>query len=78
MEAVDDKTLIKRTLLTVAAMVGACVVIVGSLSLFAVLVVGRATRAPEVEDRTPVMAPGAADPNARPAPPKASAKPSQI
>ena len=57
MDAVDDKTLIRRTLLTVAAMVGACVLIVGSISLFVVLVVGRAASSPQGDERTQVNAP---------------------
>ncbi len=83
MDSDDDKTLIKKTLLTVAAMVGACVVVVGSLSLLVLLVVGRATKAPDAEDRTPVLSPaGNSDSPSRPAAAPSSlqrpAKPSQI
>jgi hypothetical protein len=85
MESMDDKPLLKKTLLTVAAMVGACVVIVGSFSLIALLVVGRATRPPATDDSTPVLAPtGNSDsparnfPSSPPSPPKAPAKSNQI
>lgn len=83
MDADDDKTLFKKTLLTVAAMVGACVVVVGSLSLLVLLVVGRATKAPDAEDHTPVLAPtgNGAAPRALPAAPtapKAPVKSNQI
>jgi hypothetical protein len=41
-QALETGSLTKRTLLAVGAMVGACVVVVGTLSLVALLVVGRA------------------------------------
>jgi hypothetical protein len=50
MDGMDDKTLLRKTLLTVAAMVGACVFVVGSLSLVALLVVGRATSTSKGDD----------------------------
>jgi hypothetical protein len=41
-QALETGSLAKRTLIAVGAMVGACVVVVGSLSLVALLVVGHA------------------------------------
>jgi hypothetical protein len=45
-EIADDRSLLKKTLMTMAAMVGACVVLVGSICLIALLVVGKAVQAP--------------------------------
>jgi hypothetical protein len=42
MQTLETGSLAKRTLIAVGAMVGACVVVVGTLSLIALLVVGRA------------------------------------
>jgi hypothetical protein len=41
-QALETGSLAKRTFLAVGTMVGACVVVVGTLSLLAVLIVGRA------------------------------------
>jgi hypothetical protein len=54
----DNRTLWRRTLITVAAMVGGCAVVVGSLTLIAASVVGRAGGAGATEQAaTPGLAP---------------------
>lgn len=75
MDSVDDKTLIRKTLLMVAAMVGACVFVVGSISLVALLVVGRATK-PQADD-TQVNAPQLNAPTQDPRAPQPNVKPPQ-
>jgi hypothetical protein len=91
MDTLDDKTLIRKTLVTVAAMLGALVLVVGSLSLVALLIVGRATEPSSAakEDVAPLrpattapvpmngLAP-AQDPASRGGVPRNVAKPNQI
>lgn len=46
-EPIDNRSLVRRTLITVGAMVGGSVVLVGTLTLVAASVVGRAVAAPD-------------------------------
>ncbi len=75
-QALETGSLAKRTLIAVGAMVGACVVVVGTLSMIALLVVGHAV-GPADADKTakssgPVLVPASKiDPMSKPAaPPK--------
>ena len=75
MEALEGGPLVKKTLVTVAAMVGACVLVVGTISLLALLVVGRAVRPADADTATsgPTLVP--ADKIDHRLPAAASAKP---
>jgi hypothetical protein len=65
METTNDAPLLKRTLLMVAAMVGACVAFVGTLCLVALLIVGKAVGpAAQVAEETNDQPAGAAVPGA--------------
>jgi hypothetical protein len=46
-EPIDNRSLMRRTLITVGAMVGGSIVLVGTLTLVASTVVGRAVAGPD-------------------------------
>ena len=72
-------SLFKRTLFTVLAMVAACVVFVGVVSLVAVTVVSRAVHPSEGADGTPLLVPAETVDGKTPhALPKPTAKSNQI
>ncbi len=64
---IDNRTLLRRTLITMGAMVGACVLLVGTLTVVAFVAVGHAT--PHDSDTSAESAP-----SAKPAPPPPAAK----
>ena len=51
MTTMDNRTLLRRTLITVGVMVGANVVVVGLLLFIAVVVVGHAVNPPPADDK---------------------------
>jgi hypothetical protein len=67
--ATDNRTLALRTLVTVAVMVGACVVVVGTLTLIASAIAGHATELQDASDAISVA------PQNVPATPKTIAMP---
>jgi hypothetical protein len=76
----DNRTLVKRTLVSVGAMVGACVVVVGTLTLLASVIVAHAVTPPEETERSSsgTVVPAAnvhgVVPGAKPSPPGQLAK----
>jgi hypothetical protein len=76
----DNRMLLKRTLVTMGAMVGACVVVVGGIALFAAMLVGHVVTPPDEAEHTgagalvPASNVHGALPGAKPSAPGALAK----
>jgi hypothetical protein len=67
--ATDNRTLLRKTLITVAVMVGSCVVVVGTLTLFASAIAGHAIESPQVsETGSPTPSNAAVAPGFKPMP----------
>lgn len=77
----DGEPILKKTLMTMAAMVGACVVFVGSLSTVAVLITSHAVNpaGDSTTDKSELSRPGSdsSSPGSKPASPRSGAKSAQ-
>jgi hypothetical protein len=69
-QTIDNQTLLRRTLVTSGTMIGACVVVVGTLSLIALTIVGHALSASD-----PTSAPDAGHASSSAARPGSPASP---